>query len=317
MQRLPLVSPLDRALFLKAQPYLEGVEPSVLAALASYTGEREYTGGAVIREGGGAIESICFLGTGAVELIRRIDDSVVSRTVEAPGAVGMAHFFARDRDTPTVRAIERTLCLEVATTDLLQILEDHFSLLLQMARTSSEQVILNFRALGPERGDEEGFAEADRRETPAQLDWVQRLGRSKRMPFFRGVNLTVLSELIRADEPKHVPEGHVLWKPGDHVDRMVLVLDGAFRSESPCGSTHAPAGAMLGGWELLLNEPRFEGWVATQPSRILSIERELFTDILEDHFDFAMGYLARLSARLIDGWDRMQRLERQAGGEPT
>ena len=63
--------------------------------------------------------------------------------------------------TLNVTADAGALCLEVGTEDLHQILEDHFSLLLQMSRTSSEQAVETFRALGSNRGVEEGFAAAD------------------------------------------------------------------------------------------------------------------------------------------------------------
>ncbi len=308
MQRLPLVSPLDRALFLKAQPYLEGVESNVLAVVASYSEEREYARGAWIRKAGEPVDRVCFLGSGRVEVVHTIDDSPWARTIEAPGAIGMAHHFGKIPETPAVQALDRTICIEVETPDFTQIMEDHFSLLLQMARATADHILLSIRDSGTRRVAEEGFAEADRTETPAQLDLVQRLGRAKRMPFFRGVNLTVLGELIRFDPPRRVPAGEVLWKAGDPIDCMVLVLDGRFESQGAFGSSVAPAGSTLGAWEILLNGPRIEGWVATEASRVLTIHREFFIDVLEDHFEFALGYLAQVSRRLIEELEHPHRL---------
>ena len=43
------------------------------------------------------------------------------------------------------------------------------------------------------------------------------------------------------------------------------------------------------------------------PSRVLPIRKDLFIDVLEDHFEFAQGYLQRVSQKILDGWDAMAR----------
>ncbi len=305
MARLPLVSPLDRALFLKAQPYLEGVSSNVLAALASYSEERFYRAGTLIRESGAHIDRIVFLGQGRVEVGGTEDAATSSRPIEAPGAIGLAHHFAAAPRPPAVRALSDTLCLEIGCDDLDQILEDYFSLLLQMAQTTCHQVTLVVQALGDRRPPPMGFGESAREHTPAQLDLVARLARLKHAPFFAGTNLGVLSELVRFDPPSHVPAGEVLWREGEAIDRMVVVLDGEFRSIGRHGSVRAPSGSMIGAWELFLDAPRYEGWVAEVPSRVVSIGRELFIDVLEDHFEFAQTYLDHASSYLIAGWDEL------------
>jgi CRP-like cAMP-binding protein len=314
MPRLPLVSPLDRALFLKAQPYLEGLSASVLATLASYTEEQFYPAGALIRAADSPIERIHFLGSGEIEITRPGEVDSEGVRIEAPGAVGLAHHFSRVTTSPAIHAVIDTLCLEIATIDLDQILEDHFSLLLEIARTSCEHAIANFKELAEKRPEEAGFEIIDHRETPVQLDLVHRLARAKRAPFLRGTNLTVLGELIRFATPRTIPKATVLWNDGDPVDQMVLVLDGKFRSEGSFGRCHAPGGATIGAWEILAESPRFEGWVAEEPSRILSIRKDLFIDLLEDHFEFAEAYLQRVSRKIVDGWNAVE-LSRRSGGQ--
>lgn len=303
MARLPLVSPLDRALFLKAQPYLEGLSPNVLATLASYSEEQFYPVGTRIRAAGSPIERIHFLGSGEVEISQPGLAGSDGMRIDAPGAVGLAHHFARTVQAPAVHSIVDTLCLEIATIDLDQILEDQFSLLLEIARTSCGHAIENFKELGENRPSEIGFETTDHGETPVQLDLVQRLARAKSAPFLRGTNLTVLGELIRFATPRTVQKETVLWREGDPIDRMVLILDGSFRTEGKFGRCHAPSGATLGAWEILAESPRFEGWVAEETSRILSIHKDLFIDLLEDHFEFAEAYLQRVSQKILDGWD--------------
>ncbi len=309
MARLPLVSPVDRALFLKAQPYLEGLPSSVLTVLASYTQERQHSKGSLVREPDSPVDRIIFLANGGVELFEPDGSGTASRAIAAPGAIGLAHHFARAVRTPGVRASVDTLCLEIATTDLDQILEDHFALVLRMAATSCYQARLTLQALGSQRPDEVGFAEHETRDTPVEIDLVQRLALAKRAPLLHGTNLTVWAEMIRGERPMRVAADEAVWRTGDPVDRMVLVLDGCFRSEGDFGSGRAPSGAILGAWEILSDEPHFEGWVAEVPSRTLSIQREIFTDLLEDHIELARTYLQRVSQKMIEGWDTLARIE--------
>jgi CRP-like cAMP-binding protein len=312
MARLPLVSPIDRALFLKAQPYLDGLSPSILAALASYSEERFYSAGALIRAQDASIERILFLGSGEVEITRSNERDAQGLRIQAPGAVGLAHHFARVLQAPAVHAVVDTLCLEIATIDFDQIIEDHFALLLEIGRTSCEHAITNFKELRESRPPEVGFEARDRHETPVQLDLVHRLARARNAPFLQGTNLTVLGELIRFADPLTISVGTALWQGGDAIDRMVLVLDGGFRTEGEFGRCHAASGATLGAWEILADTARFEGWVAEEPSRILSIHRDLFTDLLEDHFEFAETYLRRVCQKIVDGWDAIELANRKA-----
>lgn len=307
MARLPLVSPLDRALFLKAQPYLDGLASNVLAALASYTEERFYPAGSVVRARRDVIERVVFLGSGAVYLSGPSDLPEHGLQIEAPGAIGLAHLFAGSNDAPSIRALEDTLCLEIGADDLRQIMEDHFPLLLQMARTSCEQAVLATMALGDGRPPELGFDDEDRRETPVHLDLVHRLARAKRAPFLRDTNLSVLGELFRVTEPKMISEGESLWARGASVDRMAFVLDGAFRSDGEFGTCVASSGSTLGAWEILVETPRFEGWIAERPSRVLFIHEDLFVDLLEDHFEFAEAYLRRVNQHVLYAWNLLAR----------
>lgn len=300
--RLPLVSPLDRILFLKAQPYLRGQPPDVLTVLGSYTQEQTYRSRGLIRPGGQPVERICFLGEGRVELT--MDDGG-TKVVEAPGVIGLAHHFAGTKSAPEVRALEPTLCLELAVGDLDQILEDHFTLLHQFARRGGEEAVKALRALRHARPEERGFDEEDLDETPARLDLVHRLARARRAPLFHDINLTVLGQLLRPESPRVIREGDAIWKQGDRVEGMALVLDGRFRTDGPFDAGRARSGSTLGAWEVLGEGARQEGWIAETPSRVLWIARELFIDILEDHHEFAQAYLRRSSEVMIEGWQAL------------
>lgn len=301
MARLPLASPLDRALFLKSQPYFEGLSPNLLALLASHCEELVFPAGALARPANRPIESVLFFGSGRLALEYPDSGGRTSFEIAPPGAIGISDHLAASPTTPAVRALEETACLAFAAADLDQILEDHFPLVHQFARASGDTIVRVRQALADERSDEPGFDAADLIETPAQLDLVQRLARARRAPFFRGTNLTLLAELVKVEVPQLVEPGDFLWKAGDPIDRMVLVLDGRFRTDGAFGLARAGAGATIGAWEIAATGPRFEGWFAETPSRVLPIERELFVDLLEDHFEFAQAYLRHLSREVVAG----------------
>ncbi|MFK7897715.1 MAG: hypothetical protein AB8G23_17905 [Myxococcota bacterium] len=302
MKRLPLVSPVDRALFLKAQPYLDGVSSSVLAALASFTEERLYSAGESIREPGASIDRVIFLGQGEIEVLAPSTPEKPNRIVEAPGGVGLAHHFARAPKPPGARAHTEALSLEIDIADFRQIMEDYFSLTLRMARSSVDQIHRELAHLGPTRPAESGFAEGLLDETPAQLNLVERLARVRQAPFFRNSNLGVIAELVREDRIRHYAPGEAAWQAGGKADQMAIVLDGTFHSAGEFGEFAVGPGAQMGAWDVL-GEGRFtEGWIATRPARVLSIPRNLLIDVLEDHFDFAETYLQNASRYLIDCW---------------
>jgi CRP-like cAMP-binding protein len=242
-----------------------------------------------------------FFGSGALAVEHTIEGRVARFEVTAPGAIGLADHFAQTPAPPAVRALVDTFCLTLSTADLDQILEDHFPLVHQFARASCDSVVDARKALAEVRADEPGFGASDLIDTPATLDLVQRLARARRAPFLRDTNLTLLAELIKLDEPERIASGQALWHEGDPIDRMALILDGRFRTDGRFGLAHAGAGATLGAWEIAATGSRFEGWVAEMPSRVLSIERELFVDLLEDHFEFGQAYLRRLSAEVALG----------------
>ena len=308
MARLPLISPLDRILFLKAQPYLAGQPPEVLTALGSYTEERFHRPGDLIRPGDRPVEEILFLAEGAVETdVLDHGEILGRRRIEAPGVIGIPHAGAHVGTAPAVRAISETLLLSVDLGDLDQIFDDHPSLLLNFILRTAEQALGAQRSEGKRRPDEVGFAPEDEFGTPVALDLVHRLARARRAPFFHDTNLTLLGQLIRYEEVERLEAGETVWSVGDPIDRMSLVLDGTLESTGPFPVVRAPAGAVVGTLEILENGLRQEGWRTIESSRLLSIRRTTFVDLLEDHPEFARDYHAHCCRAALAAWARQAR----------
>lgn len=300
MARLPLVSPLDRALFLKAQPYLDGLPPNLLALLASLTEEVFFAAGERVRRSGDPIETILFFGDGAFEVQHESERGVGVYPLTAPGVVGLVDHLAQTTRPPAVRAAVDSFCLGIAAHELDQVLEDHFALVHQITRSSCDSVVRARMRDADSRQDEPGFDAPELAEPAGRLDLVQRLARTRRAPLFQGANLTLLAELIKLDEPDRIAKGEFLWREGDPIDRMALVFEGHFRSHGRYGVARAGPGATVGAFEIAGSGTRFEGWVAETCSRVLFIERELFIDLLEDHFELAQLYLRRLSCEVAE-----------------
>ena len=306
MARLPLVSPLDRILFLKAQPYLAGQTPEVLTALASYTEDRYHDAGSVVRPAAKRLDEILFLAEGAVEI-----SDAGARRIEAPGVIGIPHAATGATDAPEIHAAEDTLLLAIATADMDQILDDHSALLMNFSLRTAEQFLHVERSLGDQRPEIPAFSEEDGAGTPIELDLVHRLARARRAPFFAETNLSVLGQLIRYEAVRHIQPREALWEIGDPIQQMTLVLDGGFESRGPFPTATACAGAVIGAYEILLEGHREESWVARKPSRVLDISRNHFIDVFEDHPDFARAYHAYCARATLDAWDRAARLEKR------
>ena len=306
---LPLFSPLDRMLFLKAQPYLMGQPPGVLIALASYSEERFCPAGSVVRPAGAAVETVLFLAEGRVEVKPTAGREGASRFVEAPGVIGLAHHFSQWNESPEIRAATDTLCLQVAAADLDQILEDHFSLLLGFGTRSAGEAERSLRALGASRPAEVGYADDNSDFTPVQLDIVERLAQARRAAFFSRTSLSIVGRLIREDQIEILSRGESLWQAEDPISRMAFIVDGRLMSEGGPHPRTAPPGAVLGTREILSEGVHAEGWRAESTVRLLSVPRESFIDALEDHFDYALEYLRYCACDTLRAWDALADLK--------
>jgi CRP-like cAMP-binding protein len=296
MARLPLVSPLDRALFLRAQPYLEELPPRVIAALAEYTEERSFAAGEVLYASGQPPDTIYFLATGSVRTEYAGADPF---DIEAPGGLAFVEYLAQSDVPPGVRALEDTFALSIGARELVQLIEDDFLFYTAFARSLSRTLLQELRTRKPARRPEPGFAGPVDATTFATLDLVHRIARARNAPFFEGTNLPVMTELLRFQEPRLLKAGDVLWEQGDPVRSLALLLDGSFVSTIEHDAVVQPAGAVLGAWEIFGPQGRDASARAETAARIIEIDRSLFADVLEDHFAFAMDYLNKLATRLL------------------
>lgn len=322
MRSLPLVSPIDRALFLKAQPYLAGISPQMIAVLAAHSEEREFRPQETVFPAGVVPDTIFFLSTGGVRIEYAGAGAKATFQVKAPGGVGLMEYLACSQQPPTVRATMETQALAVDPRIFIQLVEEDFMLYQSIARTLGRAVLDARDALGSQRPPEKGYPDGATGPLPESLDLVQKLVRAREAPFFENSNVTVMTELLRFQQPRRLDAGEMLWEAGDPVSSIALVLDGHCTATVPRARAEAgsngvdrerrepaeqeaqeplayPAGSVLGAWEIFAVESRVETARAGVETRVLEIDRIHLTDVLEDHFEFALDYLEKTASQVV------------------
>lgn len=322
MRNLPLVSPIDRALFLKAQPYLAGISPQMIAVLAAHSEEREFGPQETVFAAGAPPDTIFFLSTGGVRIEYDDTRSKAAIEVEAPGGVGLMEYLACSEQPPAVRATAQTQALAVDPRIFMQLVEEDFRLYQSIARTLGRALLDARNALGPRRPPEKGYTEQPPGSLPESLDLVQKLVRARMAPFFRSSDVMVMTELLRYQKPRRLNAGETLWEAEDPVSSLALVLDGHFAATVPGARAQAepqrvdrenrepaggqarepiayPAGSVLGAWEIFAVDSRAETAKAKVGTWILEIDRVHLTDVLEDHFEFALDYLEKMAGEVV------------------
>jgi CRP-like cAMP-binding protein len=297
VDELPLVSPLERAVFLRAQPYFDGLEPAVLAVLASHTREHRARAGEVLFDEARSIRRVSFIVEGCV---RTILDGETLFEIDAPGGVGLAHGFARGAMPPTAIAVTDCLTLQIEFDSFLQILEDHFSLVLQIARIFSRLILDSERKI--EAPPFRSAPPATDAASLASLDLVHRMAWARRSPIFHDANLAVVAELMRATEEVRLEKDDWLWHAHSDADAIALLVDGALSLEGGPSTSQIGPGSLVGFAELFSDRPRERGARAEGPCVLLRADRSAVVDAMEDHFDLALDFLNAFATRHLALW---------------
>ncbi len=298
MPELPLVSPLDRVLFLRAHPYFRRLDAPLLAVLASHTVERHFRHGEVLIPEGEPNRFFYILGEGRV---RTTETGRAFFDVSAPGGVGMLHTIARrSRETGAI-ALSDGLALEIEIESYLQIVEDHFPMVLLHANVTSRLAAEAERAIGLCPGCSERPRVAVS-EVVESLDLVECLARVRRTELFARANLALLIELYRGHPERRLQAGEQLWQAGEPADSFGLVAEGVIELEDQTanGRGYCAPGDLIGLGDLFTEWPRVWGARAKTDALILCVERSRYIDVLEDHFDHALDLLAQLASRYLD-----------------
>jgi CRP-like cAMP-binding protein len=310
MFNLPLVSPLDRVLFLRTQPHFSGLDPRILIVIANNTQEYHFRSGEALYDASSPRRHMHFLVEGTVHMQR---DDTATFDVSAPGGVGMVHELARTEDSTS--AIAKTdvtsLCIEIER--YFQIMEDHFALVHELINNFGRMIGEAEHALVLAPGGET-CVDCQEPASHEPLDLVQRLSRTRRAPLFANANLTMLTELLRETHETYVETGTSLFRAGENPHSLHLLFEGAVRIEDPTRAriAYAGPGELVALGEFCRRAPHALSAVTETPVQLLRIDKTHYVDVLEDHFDHALELLAQLAQRHLFLQERAHALAQAA-----
>ena len=297
MPDLPLVSPLDRVLFLRTQPQFARLEPGVLVSIASHAEEQNFRAGEIILDEAGPGRFIHFLVEGTV---RTTLAGEVLFDVSAPGGVGMVHVLARSSGPSGAVALTDVVSLRIEIESFFQIMEDCFPLVFELMQNFSQMIGRAEEALGVAPGADD-CATCRVPGSDESLDLVQRLTRARRASLFQSANLTMLTELLRETSESYVEQDTWLFRAGEMPSSLYVVFEGVVRVEDQAGSRVAFAGPgdAVALADCCRNEPHTFGAVTDTHVQMLRIDKRHYVDVLEDHFEHALDLLAVLTQRYL------------------
>lgn len=294
--KIRLVSPLERALYLKSLSPLQDVSSEELALIGRHAKEQFFRKGVEIFKSGEPLESFHIVVEGQVRARGgEHGDSLVGPSQ----ALGFLSLLSRSEEGLEAVAEADTVTLEIDADDMYDVLEDHFSVLLTELRNVS-RVILRERkniADGTYLAPAEGVLELPDR----QLDLVERLLLMRRGAGFDRTNIDAMIQVARMGTEIGIKAGTKLWKPGDPSGHSYIIVSGAIRCVLDEAGRHFRAGPgyPVGNVESLAGETRWHEAVTETNVAALRAETDAFLDVLEDHFELAKGFLAAMASGAI------------------
>lgn len=135
-----------------------------------------------------------------------------------------------------------------------------------------------------------------------ELDRVGRLLALHRVPIFPSENMDALAELAGPRSELEIPAGEALWGPGSPARACYVLCRGAVRI---MGETGEEIGVLRQGSVPGLTQVLRGGAYgplraeADLPVVALSLEREVFLDVVEDDFELGWSLLAGLASHVL------------------
>ncbi len=301
---LPLVSPLDRVLFLRTQSHFAGLDPAVLVVIANHAEERSFRKGETILDETDSRRCFHFLVEGTV---RTTLSGKALFDVSAPGGVGLVHELARTAEPSGAIALTDVVSLRVEIESFLQIMENCFPVILELIQDFSRMIASAEAKLEIAPG-RDTCVECQEPASDETLDLVQILSRARRTPLFETANLMMLTELLRGIPESYVEKNEWLFRAGQQPETFHLIFEGAVRIENPPGTriAYAGPGDLVSLADVCRNEPHAWSAVTETPVQLLRIDKAHYIDVLEDHFDHALDLLAQLAQRHLELSARIQ-----------
>jgi len=284
----------ERMIYLRSIPVTTGLPSAVVRAVASAMRERSFAAGELLMREGEPILAMQLLTEGRLSLVRR---GRAIGSLAPPQSLGFIGILARGDGTYDATAEVETRALELDADALLELMEEHFPLLLATLRYLAERMYYELLELPAELLGlpfDEPFEVTDR-----ELDLVERILFLRRISTFKHTNLNALALVSQQVERLVFDAGDRLWSPGDPSDGALFVLAGSVKCTTSDGREfrYGPSTA-VGGIENLAGKPRW--YEATAESRLVALRGrgDGLLDIMEDNFGMAMDFVSMFAAGL-------------------
>lgn len=296
MDSVQFVGPLDRVLLLRTQPMLEALGPVQLAAIAQHAKERHYSRAETIMTTDAASQSVHLIVEGEVELVP--GDHGPAQRIGAGEAVGFVQMLSRSDRRFEVTAVQETSTLELDWDAQLDVCEEHFAVVMNYVRYLGRHLVLAQQGRGPRTAP--AASAASDLAPPGELNLIERIRVLSLSQALSRSSLDALSELAHHVDVLDWSPGERIWTADEPADYFLLPASGSLRCRTENGLefTRLP-GALVGVHEALCGWKRWHDTVSEDRGLALRIDVEPFFDILEDHFDLALDFLALLARELI------------------
>ncbi|HET7291465.1 MAG TPA: cyclic nucleotide-binding domain-containing protein [Vicinamibacteria bacterium] len=295
-ERRGAIGALERVLHFKAIPAFRGLHNEALSALAESARERFYPRGALVFDESAPIATIQHILDGRVRLARGGHE--ISRA--GPGTpLGALAVLARMPMAVQGTAETDTVTLEIDSDTLLEVCDDHFSVVHNLLRYIARWIVEIEKREGPQ-GPPVRHYRPVRRLVEGELDLVERIFYLRQFPVFSAASINALAELSRGLTEVRFGPGVPLWSAGDAGPYGLLVVEGTVDCSVPGGPGFAAGqGWALGIMESIAEIPRWHDATTASPVVALHGATEGLIDVFEDSVEMAMNFLSLLARGIL------------------
>jgi CRP-like cAMP-binding protein len=296
---LPLVDPVQRALYLRTLPMFQGLGSPQVAALARLVEERIVEAGTVICEEGAVPSEVFILVEGRVTESKGGFDW--SR--EAPTGLGSYNLFVGEGNSPRIVAETDLRLLALHAMTFLDLIEEDFDVMFQVRRILMQRVM----ALRAETATIRPFAIRDHTAGPSDIDdrpvdgLVDKIRLLADAPSWGSAYVDDLAELAMSSHVVVLEAGDVLWLAGESTERFAIVATGTIRcTDEASGLSYvARRRDSIGGDVALSGVPHIVTAVAEVPSTVLSVGTEEILQLAEMHTSLGMTALRATAKEVL------------------
>ncbi len=298
---------IEHELLLRAK-LMHIAEPGLAPLVAGLAHEVSFEPREALYRAGEPADSFFALSTGDVELSA---EGVPPRVVGRPLGLGLLDVLADRPRTFTATAMTPLRAMKVTADDYLDLLEEHFELVMTTMRGVTRAVHEASLALPPDGG----FVWIPDPEVPAAaapgspLSVVQKLAVFRDSPVFSRANIQSLVRLAGLATEARFSRGEVVFERGEAAGKFYVVAGGVVeaRHEAPDLVARFRRSDLVCGYGAFGKADNEYVAAALAPSVVLSFREEDFFDVMEEHFELTRSVLAGIASdyeRLLVERDR-------------